>query len=423
MGFGGSSSPQPQEQTVYSQKLPPYAEPYYTRLLKRGEAESLQPYTPYGGQRLAYFSPDELAGQAMTRGFAQSGTPQEFIQAREQITGLSSPYQTGYQPSQFDAGYSAGQVGPTYQAERLGTPSYQASNIQTGYQPLGFEQNVERFMSPYQQAVTDIQKREARRASDIAGEQIGLQAAQSGGLGGYREAILQAERERNLSQQLGDIQARGSQQAYEQATRQLAAERQAGLEASRLGLSAQQLEDQARQAEERFRQTGFQTQQQALQAESQQNLAAYQASESARQKAAQLGLSAQQQEDAARQAAEKFGQTGYELGQKYGLMGATQLQGLGQARQQDALSRIQALSGIGSQARALRQAGLDMGYEDFMRQRAYPQQQLGFFSNLLQGLPIQPQQTISTFQQQPGLFQQALGLGLGGLGLYKGLQR
>ena len=58
MGFGGSSSPQPQEQTVYSQKLPPYAEPYYTRLLKRGEAESLQPYTPYGGQRLAYFSPD-----------------------------------------------------------------------------------------------------------------------------------------------------------------------------------------------------------------------------------------------------------------------------------------------------------------------------------------------------------------------------
>ena len=189
------------------------------------------------------------------------------------------------------------------------------------------------------------------------------------GLGGYREAILQAERERNLSQQLGDIQARGSQAAYEQATRQLGAERQAALEASKLGLTAQELEDRARQAQERF------------------------------------------------------GQTGYELGQKYGLMGASQLQGLGQARQQDALSRIQALSGIGSQTRALRQAGLDMGYEDFMRQRAYPQQQLGFFSNLLQGLPIQPQQTISTFQQQPGLFQQALGLGLGGLGLYKGLQR
>lgn len=340
MGFGGSSSPQPQEQTVYSQKLPPYAEPYYTRLLKRGEAESLQPYTPYGGQRIAYFSPDELASQSMTRGFAMAGTPREYSMAQEQITGLSSPYQAGYQ----------------------------APSIQTGYQPLGFEQNVQRFMSPYQQAVTDVQKREARRASDIAGEQIGLQAAQSGGLGGYREAILQAERERNLAQQLGDIQARGSQAAYEQATRQLGAERQAALEASKLGLTAQELEDRARQAQERF------------------------------------------------------GQTGYELGQKYGLMGAQQLAGLAGARQQDVLSRIQALSGIGSQARALRQAGLDIGYEDFMRQRGYPQQQLGFFSNLLQGLPIQPQQTISTFQQQPGLFQQALGLGLGGLGLYKGIR-
>ena len=82
--------------------------------------------------------------------------------------------------------------------------------------------------------------------------------------------------------------------------------------------------------------------------------------------------------------------------------------------------RIGALSGIGSQQRALRQAGLDLGYEDFMRQSAFPQQQLGFFSNILRGIPVTPQRTVSTFQQQPGLFQQALGLGLGGLGLYKG---
>ena len=50
-----------------------------------------------------------------------------------------------------------------------------------------------------------------------------------------------------------------------------------------------------------------------------------------------------------------------------------------------------------------------------------PQQRLGFFSNILRGVPVQPQRTVSQFQQQPGLFQQALGLGLGGLGLYRGL--
>ena len=37
---GGSSAPT--EQTVYSTDLPEYVEPYFKRLLQRGEAESLQ---------------------------------------------------------------------------------------------------------------------------------------------------------------------------------------------------------------------------------------------------------------------------------------------------------------------------------------------------------------------------------------------
>ena len=73
---GGSSAPT--ETTVTNTDLPDYVEPYFKRLLQRGEAESLQGYDPYGGQRLAYFSPDELTSQAMTRGFATSGTPQAF---------------------------------------------------------------------------------------------------------------------------------------------------------------------------------------------------------------------------------------------------------------------------------------------------------------------------------------------------------
>ena len=54
-------------------------------------------------------------------------------------------------------------------------------------------------MSPYQQAVTDVAKREAIRQSEMMGDKTADAATQSGGLGGYREAILQAERERNLS--------------------------------------------------------------------------------------------------------------------------------------------------------------------------------------------------------------------------------
>ena len=67
------------------------------------------------------------------------------------------------------------------------------------------------------------------------------------------------------------------------------------------------------------------------------------------------------------------------------------------------------------------QASLDMGYQDFLRQQGYGQQQLGMLGGLLQGVPVQPEQNISTYQQQPGLFQTAVGAGLSGLGLYRGM--
>ena len=104
-------------------------------------------------------------------------------------------------------------------------------------QPLN-QAVVSRYMSPFQKAVTDIEKREAIRASEQQGANLGMGAAMSGGLGGYREAILQAERERNLGQQLGDIQARGLQSGYDRAAQQLAADRAATLAGQQQQLGA-----------------------------------------------------------------------------------------------------------------------------------------------------------------------------------------
>ena len=95
--------------------------------------------------------------------------------------------------------------------------------------------------------------------------------------------------------------------------------------------------------------------------------------------------------------------------------------GAGQDINQDAVSRIAALQGIGSQQRALSQASMDMGYQDFLRQQDYSKQKLSDFGGILRGVPVQPQQTMSMYQQQPGLFQQTLGAGLTGLGLYRGM--
>ena len=420
MGGRSKSSPAPTETRVTQTDLPEYVQPYFERLLKRGEAESNQPYTPYGGERIAYFSPDELASQGMTRGYAQAGTPPEYQIASQRAMMLGGPYGSGYQAGQYGSGYEAGMMGPGYQAQGYG-PTYQARSAGPDYNVLGYESNLDRFMNPYQQAVTDVAKREAIRTSEIIGDKTADAAAMSGGLGGYREAIMQSERERNLAHQLEDIQTKGSLGAYQSAQAQLAAERQAQLDASRFGLQQFTAEEQARQAQEKFGQSAYGLTEGSFQKQAQLDTQRYQAGEAARQAAAKLGLTAAQQNEAARQAQEKFDQSAYNMSQRYGLASVDALRGVGGDIQDDVRQRIGALTGIGQQQRAMQQASMDMGYQDFLRQQGFGQQQLGFLGGLLRGVPVQPQQQISTFQQQPGLFQSALGMGLQGLGLYKGL--
>ena len=126
--------------------------------------------------------------------------------------------QTGYNPNLQNY-----QMGP---AERVNTQSF----AQPG--------SAEAYMSPYMQNVVDIQKREAQRQSGIQGTQQQAQAAQAGAFGGSRDAIMRAERERNLSQQMGDIQAQGSQAAFGQAQQQFNAEQQARLQAQQANQQA-----------------------------------------------------------------------------------------------------------------------------------------------------------------------------------------
>lgn len=75
----------------------------------------------------------------------------------------------------------------------------------------------QQYMSPYQQAVTDVQLQAARRQADISRTQRGAQAARAGAFGGARQAIENAEAERALQSQLDAIQAQGLQSAFQQA--------------------------------------------------------------------------------------------------------------------------------------------------------------------------------------------------------------
>lgn len=93
-----------------------------------------------------------------------------------------------------------------------------AANMSAG--PEAFSQGISGYMSPYMQNVVNIGKREAARQSGIQGTQQQAQAAQAGAFGGGRDAIMRAERERNLGMQLSDIQDKGMQSAYDQAATQ-----------------------------------------------------------------------------------------------------------------------------------------------------------------------------------------------------------
>lgn len=96
-----------------------------------------------------------------------------------------------------------------------------SSVIGSSFNNRGVAQN---YMSPYQQQVVEQQKQNA--IQDWQRQQPEQQAKgfQAGAGRGSRSALLQAESQRNLQNQLGDIQAKGSQSAYENAQNQYNAE-------------------------------------------------------------------------------------------------------------------------------------------------------------------------------------------------------
>jgi len=77
--------------------------------------------------------------------------------------------------------------------------------------------------------------------------------------------------------------------------------------------------------------------------------------------------------------------TGTEEANKAALAGVQAA--LGQKEQALGLTGAAAQEAVGAQQQALNQRNLDLAYQDFQAQRDYPQQQIGFLSNIVRGLP------------------------------------
>ena len=171
-------------------------------------------YKAFTGQTIADFTPEQLAAQSGIAGLAG------FDIITDPETGERSVTQTG--------------------TGLAGTRFADAEALIRGQQEEFTGDVAQRFMSPFQQAVIDIEKREAQQKfeQDVL-PKVQAAAIQSGSFGGSRGALLEAEALRGQQQLLGDIQSKGLQSAFSQGQKAFEAQkaRERGQATALMGLS------------------------------------------------------------------------------------------------------------------------------------------------------------------------------------------
>jgi len=324
-----------------------WATPYVQDYVSKGFALANEPYQAYTGPLTAGTS--DLQNTAF-EGYKNFQAPAGFKTANDMLTTSANKLNDlSYTPTKFDNAY----VNPD---------SYKSAQYDTG---LGAVKSVQEYMNPYLQNVTDIEAREARRQSDITGMSQQAKLAQAGAFGGSRDAIMRAELARNLGTQIGDIQSKGLQSAYDRALAQRLAESNASIDAQK--------------AAELSKQYGY-TQQMT-----------------SADKAAQYGLDAQKASEASKQ-----------YGAKYGLdaltTGADAARSIGSLAAQEGQYGLQGLSAqmaAGDKQRAIEAEKIAANLAKFNEERGYDFKMQQYKQNLLGGLPIEqgpaaPAPTLST---------------------------
>lgn len=189
MGKGGGGTT-----TVNQSSLPGYAKPYFKDLMQRGESESLRPYTPFQGQRISDVTPAITNAQGDILGMTPSGA---YGQAQGILTNASNA----------------------------------AGGVDNYFGPFqDYRTNVSSFMSPYMQDVVNQQKSNALLDFNRAQSGRDAQAVKAGAFGGSRGAVVDALAQEDLSRRMDQIQAEGSQRAFENASTAFENQRGAGMQ-------------------------------------------------------------------------------------------------------------------------------------------------------------------------------------------------
>jgi hypothetical protein len=354
-GKGGGGA---QTSTVNQSNLPAYARPYFERIMNRSEAASNRPYEAYPGQRVAEASNDMNASYQGARNLQNTYLP-SFNQASEAYTdalGQAGRAVSGYDPNGVD---------------------WAGQREQTDAAVYGYDPNIEmfgqdaaqRYMNPYiGNVISQAQQATQQNFLESQGGRAS-QAVKSGAFGGSRATIADEVARRTYDSQFQSLTADLLDKGYSNAQAQFMADRTA--------------RDNANQYRANLGLQG-----------SAQNLQSMSAQDAANQYRAKLGME----------------------GAAFGLEAGQRMQGLGESAFGMAGKQANLLNTYGQQQQALQQQGLNQAYEDFANQRDAERQNINFLSGNLRGFNVTPQSNSITYAPSGTSVNQALGLGIAGLG-------
>jgi hypothetical protein len=406
------------------------------------------------GQQAAGLASPALAYGAQGAGYGQTGAGYGAQAAQLANTAL------GYGKGSADIGQMA--LRAQGMGEDISGQSQALARQQAGagaqYAQMATDPRVtEALMNPFTKNVLDVQNEELNRQGKIAAQARGAQAVRAGAFGGGRQAVENAEAERNLA----TIKNANAAQAYQQAFQNAQAQQQFGANLNLQGLAgAQQGLGTALQGGQLGLSglgTALQGQQGALagvgQAGSMYGLG---------MQGAQTGIQGTQAGLAGVNAANQAYQTGIQ-GAGMGLQGVnTQLAGvdrqlagtaqgmqgaqvglqgvsgaqagyglanqsasnltsmLGQQQQQE-LGLYNTQMAMGDKKMAYDQSIKNQAVQDYANAQQYPLMQLGTMSNMLRGLPMQAS-TTNQYAAAPSAASQAIGTIGAGASIYNAMK-
>lgn len=410
----------PMEQVETQQGIAPYAQPYIESMLgatmqnlfnidpATGQVLGLREYTPYSYRPEDYVAGmTDLQNKAM-QGIASLQAPGYGAEGANALRGLlKSDYTPASAQKVAADSITAAQTDYTPTLEM-----YQAGPFERIADPRSMTEQgaLEGYMSPYMQKVVDVQTQEAKRQAAIAQQVQQAQAARSGMFGGSGAALQRAQANAQLQRDLQNLQATGSQAAYQQAVQQFNAEQQARQQAAianqRAGID---VGGQNLAAKLNVQQLRTQTELQTALANMDNRQKAAVANQAAKLQAAGMNQSAALQAAVANQnAANASRQTSIAAANAMGNLGTTQLQ--------NQLSVLNAQNQAGAQQQALNQQVINQAVQNYNTAQQYPYMQLGFMQNQLSGLPISSSSQ-QKYQAAPSLSSQLLGAGTALLGV------